>query len=307
MGIKKVLVFVLMITIILGLSVLAFSAEQKVIGVTLMTREHVFFNLLEEAMQKRADEFGYKLIVMDSNFDLNKQLGQIDDFIVQEVDAVIISPAATGGLEPSIKKLAQAKIPVVTNNIKINSNDPIIISQIGTDNYGGGYLAGEYAAEKVLNKKGKVCVITYAEIQETLDRERGFKDAVSKYQDIEVLDTQNYAGSAEKAQQLTQDMLVKFPEIDLIFTVGDPAVIGGIAAVKAAGRNVKFIGFDGNPEAIEAIKEGGMWIADVSQHPEQMGTFTIDALNAFWSGQPYPSIIKIPTSIIDKESLEKSN
>ncbi|MCX6089229.1 MAG: substrate-binding domain-containing protein [Candidatus Atribacteria bacterium] len=302
---KKYGIVFLTCVMVMTWSFIAFSAEQKVIGVTLMTREHVFFNLLEEAMQKRADELGYKLVIMDANFDLNKQLGQIDDFIVQKVDAVIISPAATGGLEPAIKKLASVKIPVVTNNIKINSTDPIIISQVGTDNYGGGALAGEYAAEKVLNKKGKVAVITFAEIQETLDRDRGFKDTIAKYPDITVLDTQNYAGSAEKAQQLTQDMLVKFPEIDLIYTVGDPAVVGGLAAVKTAGRTVKFIGFDGNPEAIEAIKAGGMWIADVSQHPDQMGKFTIDALNAYWSGQSYPSIIKIPTSIIDKDNLEK--
>jgi len=306
MILKKTWILIMSIIFILSFSFVVYGAEQKVIGVTLMTREHVFFNLLEEAMQKRADELGYKLIVMDSNFDLNKQLGHIDDFIVQKVDAVIISPAATGGLEPAIKKLAEAKIPVVTNNIKINSTDPIIISQIGTDNFGGGYLAGEYAAEKVLDKKGKVCVITFSEIQETLDRERGFKDAIAKYPDIKILDTQNYAGSAEKAQQLTQDMLVKFPEIDLIYTVGDPAVVGGIAAVKTAGRTVKFIGFDGNPEAIEAIKAGGMWIADVSQHPDQMGKFTIDALNAYWGGQSYPSIIKIPTSIIDRENLTKT-
>jgi ribose transport system substrate-binding protein len=98
-------------------------------------------------------------------------------------------------------------------------------------------------------------------------------------------------------------MLVKFSKIDLIYTVGDPAVVGAMSAIKAAGRDIKLIGFDGNPEAIEAIKSGGMWVADVSQHPEEMGAKSVDVLKDFWAGKSVEKEIKIPTSIIDKDNL----
>ena len=280
----------------------AANAGEKTIGVTIMTREHVFFNIIEENLVKAAKDLGYKTIVMDANFDVNKQIGQIDDLITQKVDGMIIAPAATGGLEPVIKKLAAEKIPTVTVNIKINSDDPIIISSIGTDNYGGGYIAGEFAV-KYLKGKGNTAVITYAEIFDCRERERGFKEAVAVAPGIKVLDTQNYAGSAEKAQQLVQDMLIKFPDLDLIFGVGDPAVVGGMAAAKAAGKDVKFIGFDGNPEAVDAIKQGGMWIADATQSPDQMGKLSVQALDDFWKGKTPQKVIDIKCNLIDQVSL----
>lgn len=287
---------------ILFAGALAANAGEKTIGITIMTREHVFFNIMEANMLKKAKELGYKTIVMDANFDINKQIGQIDDLITQGVDGIIVAPAATGGLEPAVKKLAAAKIPCVTVNNKINSDDPIIISHITTDNYQGGKIAGEYTV-KYLKGQGDVAVITYAEIFECRERERGFKEAVAAAPGIKVLDTQNYAGSAEKAQQLVQDMIIKFPTLKLIFTVGDPAVVGGIAAAKAAGKHIDFIGFDGNPEAIDAIKQGGMWVADSSQSPDVIGAKAVEMLDNYWNGKPVTKAIDIQCNIIDKASL----
>lgn len=299
---KKVLFALCALALLAG--IVPAHAAEKTIGVTVLSREHVFFNIIEENLVNKAKELGYKTIVVDGNMDVNRQVGQLDDFIIQGVDAVVVAPAAVAGLEPAIRRLAAAKIPVVTIDNKINSDDPIIISSIGTDNHQGGYIAGEYAA-KHLGEKGNVAVITYAEIFGCRERERGFKEAVAKYPGIKVLDTQNYAGSAEKAQQLVQDMIIKFPELQLVFAVGDPAVVGGISAAKASGKEVKFIGFDGNPEAIEAIKQGGMWIADSSQNPVMIGTKAVETLDAYWNNRPIEKDVSIPCNIIDKESLSK--
>lgn len=296
-------------TILAAMAVILFagafgaSAGEKTIGITIMTREHVFFNIMEENMVKKAKELGYKTIVMDASFDINKQIGQIDDLITQQVDGIIIAPAATGGLEPAVKKLAAAKIPTVTVNNQIKSDDPIIISHITTDNYQGGKIAGEYTV-KYLKGEGEIAVITYAEIFECRERERGFTEAVAAAPGIKILDIQNYAGSAEKAQQLVQDMLIKFPNLKLVFTVGDPAVIGGIAAAKAAGKHVDFIGFDGNPEAIAAIKQGGMWVADSSQSPDVIGAMAVEMLDNHWKGKPVTKKIDITCNIIDKATLK---
>ncbi len=277
-------------------------AAEKTIGVTVLSREHVFFNIIEESILKKAGALGYKTVVVDANMDVNRQVGQLDDFIIQGVDAIVIAPAAVAGLEPAIKRIAAAGIPVVTIDNKINSDDPIIISSVGTDNHQGGYIAGEYAA-KHLGGEGEVAVITYAEIFGCRERERGFKEAVAKVPGISVVDTQNYAGSAEKAQQLVQDMIIKFPNLKLIFAVGDPAVVGGVSAAKAGGANVEFIGFDGNPEAIEAIRQGGLWVADASQNPVMIGEKAIETLDDHWNSRPVQKDVAIPCTIIDKESL----
>lgn len=292
---------------ILGVVALAFAvsavqAAEKTIGVTVLSREHVFFNIIEENLVNKAKELGYNTNVVDANMDVNRQIGQLDDFIIQGVDAVIVAPAAVAGLEPAIKRLAEAKIPVITIDNKINSTDPIILSSIMTDNYNGGFIAGEYTSKR-LNGEGEVAVITYSEIFGCRERERGFKEAVAKTPGIKVVDVQNYAGSAEKAQQLVQDMLIKFPELKLIFCVGDPAVVGGIAAAKASGRTVDFIGFDGNPEAIDAIREGGMWVADSSQNPKMIGEKSVETLDAYWNGRSIENDVQIPCTMIDITNL----
>ncbi len=289
--------------LVLALAIPAVQAGERNIGVSILSREHVFFNILEENLLRKAKELGFKTNVVDANMDVNRQIGQLDDFIIQGVDAVIVAPAAVAGLEPAIKRLAAAKIPVVTIDNKINSDDPIIISGIMTNNYQGGYIAGEYTA-KHLNGQGEVAVITYAEIFGCRERERGFKEAVAKVAPgITVVDTQNYAGSSEKAQQLVQDMLIKFPDLKLVFCVGDPAVIGGIAAAKASGKTVDFIGFDGNPEAADAIREGGMWLADSSQNPKMIGEQSIQTLDDYWNGRPIEKDVQIPCTILDKSNL----
>lgn len=277
------------------------AGEKKTIGVTLLSREHVFFNIIEEAMVEKARELGYDTVVVDSNMDINRQMNQLEDFIVQGVDAVIIAPAAVAGLEPAIKRLAVAKIPVVTIDNKVNSDDPIIISSIVGDNYSGGHMAGEWTV-KHLNGKGKVAIITYSEVVSCIDRENGYLDAVKGSQ-IEVLDTQSYSGSSEKAQRLVQDMLLKYPDLQLIFTVGDPAVIGGVAAAKAAGKRVEFIGFGGDPAAVDIMMNDGMMVADIDMDPAGIGRKSVETLDNYWNGRPVEKDVKSPCSVMTKQTV----
>ena len=89
-----------------------------------------------------------------------------------------------------------------------------IVAHVATDNYKGGQLAGEYIAKKILiDKKGKVAIVTYSEIEACVKREEGFKEVISKYSDIKLLDVQNCSGSAEKAANVTQDMFAYSDEI----------------------------------------------------------------------------------------------
>ena len=84
----------------------------------------------------------------------------------------------------------------------------------------------------------------------------------------------NYRGDAGTAESLMSDALTQYPDMAVIFTVGDPACIGALAAIKAAGAPTTMIGFDANPEAHEAIldpENGKIWFADVAQNPYEIG------------------------------------
>ena len=120
-------------------------------------------------------------------------------------------------------------------------------------------------------------IIGYPEPQSCIDRENGWFSVVNEYKDkynLTIVNIGNYKGDADTAQQLMDGALVEYPDMAVIFTVGDPACIGALAAIKNAGATTNMIGFDANPEAHEAIldpENGKIWFADVAQDPYTIG------------------------------------
>jgi len=152
---------------------------------------------------------------------------------------------------------------------------------VGTDNYQGGVVGGE-ACIAVLDELGlkegaTVGIIGYPEPQSCIDRENGWMEVMNAKKDeykLNIVNIGNYEGDAGKAQELMEAALTANPEMAVIFTVGDPACIGALAAIKTAGASTKMIGFDANPEAHEAIldpEDGKIWVGDVAQDPYQIG------------------------------------
>ena len=138
------------------------------------------------------------------------------------------------------------------------------------------------ATIKALEDMGKtdgavIGIIGYPEPQSCIDRENGWFSVVNEYKDkynLTIVNIGNYKGDADTAQQLMDGALVEYPDMAVIFTGGDPACIGALAAIKNAGATTKMIGFDANPEAHEAIldpENGKIWFADVAQDPYTIG------------------------------------
>jgi ribose transport system substrate-binding protein len=292
----------LVILMVLGIAVSAAPKKQVVVGVSLLTREHVFYNNIESALVKKAKELGVKLIVQDASKDSNKQLSQVQDFITQKVNAIILCPTNSAGSKSMVELANKAKIPVFTMDI---SSDGKTVAHVATDNYKGGELAAEYVAKKMLpGAKGEVAIVTYSEVESCVNREKGFKDFLTKnYPNIKVVDVQNCSGDQAKAADVTQNMLLKHPNLQVIFGVGDPFAMGALSAIKAANKNVQVIGFDGNPEGINEIKSGGLWKADVAQDPAAIGAKTLEAVMTKLSGKNVPKLIPIAPKIIDKSNL----
>lgn len=277
--------------------------DKVVIGVSLLNSTHVFYNNIQKGLESKAKELGWELIIQDAAADANKQLSQVQDFITQKVNAIIICPTNSAGSKSMVELADEANIPVFTMDIE---SDGEVVSHVATDNYTGGKLAAQYMIEKLLtNKKGNAAVITYSEIEACIQREKGFTDYVKKNApDIKIVDIQNYSGDQQKAADVMQNMLLKYEKIDVVFAVGDPAAIGALSSIEAAGKNTKIIGYDGNPEGIEAIKSGGNWVADVAQHPTAIADKTLEAVKTKLDGGTPEKQIKIAPYIIDKENTK---
>ncbi|MDI6766266.1 MAG: substrate-binding domain-containing protein [Bacteroidota bacterium] len=279
------------------------TKSTKIIGVTLLTRAHVFYKDLEEGLKTEAAKNGYELIITAGDFDLGKQSNQIEDFITRKVDAIIVCPVDSRGVGPAIKKANDAKIPVFTADIA--SQEGEIVSHIASDNVAGGKLAGEYLA-KVLNDKGKVAIIGQPTVTSVLDRTQGFKDAIAKYPDIKIVVDLNAEGVRDKAMQITSDVLQAHPDLDGIFGINDDSALGALDAVMQYKRlDIKIVGYDATPPARDAILKDTPLKADVIQNPKKIGETTIQKIYDYFAGKAVPRIVPVEVDIVDRETLQK--
>ncbi|MCM5553233.1 substrate-binding domain-containing protein [Pleomorphomonas sp. NRK KF1] len=266
---------------------LATSAMADGIGASLLTQQHPFYIELADAMKAEATAKDVKLEVAIANQDLNKQLADVEDFIVKGVDVIVLSPVDSKGVKAVIEKAQKAGIKVITVDVPASGVD--VTSYIGTDNYTGGVKAGELMA-KELGDKGKVAIIDYPTVQSVVNRIDGFKKAIGEHKDIEIVAQQTGITRAE-ALAAAQNMLQANPDIQGIFGFGDDAALAAAVAVKSAGleNQVKVIGFDGMEEARNAVDTNPVMVGVIQQFPGEMGKQAVDTAIDVIAGKDVPA------------------
>lgn len=273
----------------------------KTIGVSLLTREHDFYRQLERGLRDEAAKRGYKLIITTGDFDLAKQQSEIDNFLVQHVDAIVVCPTDTKGIAPAIEKANAANIPVFTADIAAQGGR--VVSHIASDNVAGGRLAAEYLA-KAIGGKGNVGIISQPELQSVIDRESGFREAIAKYPGVHIVAAINGAGVRDRALRAADDMFQAHPDLAGVFAINDETALGALSSAETHRLSkLVLVGYDAAPEALKAIAGGTQLKADVAQQPNDIGHRTIEAIAAHFAGQTPPAVIAVPVRIIDADSV----
>ncbi len=281
------------------------TGNTKTIGVALLTRAHIFYRDLEEGLREEAAKHNYDLIVTASEFDLGKQMGQMEDFIAQKVDAIILCPVDSKGIGAGIRKANEVGIPVFTADIASQEGD--VVSHIASDNVAGGRLAGEYLA-KFLDGKGKIAIINQPALTSVLDRVTGFLEAIEKYPDLKIVADVNGQGVRDKAMQVATDVLQANPELDGIFGINDDSALGALDAVQQFERSgIAIIGYDATPPAADAIRKGTALKADVVQFPKLIGSTTVATIASYFSGNEVPAVVPVEVGIVDKAALDEQH
>ena len=272
----------------------------KTVGVSLLTREHDFYRQLEAGLRDEAAKKGYRLIITTGDFDLAKQQSEIDNFLVQGVDAIVVCPTDTKGIAPAIEKANAANVPVFTADIAAQGGK--VVSHIASDNVAGGRLAAEYVA-KAIGGKGDVGIISQPELQSVIDRESGFREAIAKYPGIHVVAAINGAGVRDRALRAADDMFQAHPKLAAVFAINDETALGALSSAQTHRLNdLVIVGYDAAPEALKAIVQGTQLKADVAQQPTEIGHRTIEAIAAHFAGQQVPPVIAVPVRIVDADS-----
>ncbi|MHC4958267.1 MAG: substrate-binding domain-containing protein [Planctomycetota bacterium] len=279
------------------------AAGEKTIGVTLLTQTHDFFKDLEEGLREEAKKHGYRLIIQAAEFDPTIQARQLEDFVTQNVDAIIVCPCDSDAVAASLRPAAAANIPVFTADIAAKGAK--VVSHIASDNEQGGRLAGE-AMAKLLGGKGKVLIIDHPTVSSVQDRTRGFEEALGKHPGITVVDKPSADGQRAKAQAVMEDALTTHGDLAGVFGINDDSALGALRAVEAAGRkDLVILGYDATPEARAAISRGSALKADVIQYPRQIGAKTVATIARYFKGEKVAPLIPVDVGIVDAAALAK--
>jgi len=276
--------------------------KPKVIGATLLTQGHVFYQDLVAALQAEAEQRGMKLSVQYCEFDGAKQNDQMETFVLQRVDAIIVSPQDSSAIAPAINEARAKNVPVFTVDIAAHNAD--VVSHIASDNVQGGRLIGEYLA-KLLGGKGRVAIVDQPETASVQERVAGFLEAIGKYPEITVVQRVPGGGQRDKAFAAAQDLVQAHPDLNGLFGINDDSALGALAAVEAAGldKQIAIVGYDGTPEAQKAILAGTALKADTVQYPKQISQKAIETIAAYFDGKPVPPVVPVPCGIMDAQIL----
>lgn len=272
----------------------------KRIGVTLLTTEHEFYRQLEAGLREAAQKHGYTVLITSGDFDLAKQQAEIDNFVVQKVDAIIACPVDSRGIAPAIARAQAAGIPVFTSDIRAIGAH--VISHVASNSYEGGRMAAEFMA-KTLHDTGSVAVIGQPEVQSGADRAQGFTETLAKsHPHMQLVSVLNGGGVRDRALKTADDLLQAHPNLDGIFAINDESALGALSSATSHGKtgaNFTIVGYDATTEAVKAIHGHTPLKADIAQQPRLIGSETIDAIAAYFGKQPYDSVIAVPMTVVD--------
>jgi ribose transport system substrate-binding protein len=272
------------------------------VGVTLLTEAHVFYQDLKKGLLKAADSLGMDLHVVAGEGDLARQTAQVENFITQKMDAIIIAPVDSRGIVSAVEEANRAGIPVFTADIA--SAGGHVTSHIASDNAQAGRLLGEYMASQ-LKAAGDIAILDQPTVSSVIDRVRGFREAIAKYPGIHIVAAPAVdRGLRDLSKNKTDNLLQAYPRLAGVFGSNDDCALGALASVRAAGKsNIVIVGFDATPEARAAISDGGALKADAVQYPEVIGRKTMETVYRALHGEQVPPSVVVAVGIVDRDSL----
>ena len=284
----------------------AFAEKQlNSVAVTVGDLGNPFFVQIAHGAQDQAKKINpaVKFTAQSSNYDVNNQANQIDNFISAGDQLLILNAADSKGIAPAVIRAKAAGMTVVAVDVTADGG---VDATVTSNNKQAGELAGQYLADR-LKGKGNVVIVNGPPVSSIQDRVAGFLEVVKKYPGIKILSQdQNAGASRDGGLRVMTDLLTAFPKIDAVFSINDPQAVGCDLAAKQAGRKDFFIvSVDGAPEVVPFLKDPTSLIAaTAAQDPytmaEQAVTIGYDIVNG---KKPASPTILIPVSLITKENV----
>jgi ribose transport system substrate-binding protein len=272
------------------------------IGLSISTLNNPFFVTLRDGAQSAADEAGAELIVSDAQNDTAQQQDDIQNFVTQQVNMILVNPVDSDAVVPAIEAANQANIPVIALDRGASGGE--IATTIASDNVQGGNMAGEELIRLV--SSGSVAQLEGTPgADPARDRGQGFQDAIDAQGAVEVVASQTANFDRAEGLNVAENILQANPEIAGIFAQNDEMALGAVQALgESAGDEVKVVGFDATEDGLSAIQDGTM-NATVAQQPSAIGSLGVENAIRVIDGESVEENIPVEVQLVTPDNVSE--
>jgi inositol transport system substrate-binding protein len=274
-------------------SIPAQAAEKVKIGVTMALFDDVWLTLVRDAMTKWAKNHpDVELTIVDANNDSAKQTGQVENFLAQGMNAVVILPVDTAATGPMTKAVVKAGKPLVYVNRK-PSNLPKGVAYCGSNSIEAGVMNMEELGKAMGGKGNLVILMGELSNEAAIGRTDGIKKIVKeKFPDIKIVREQTGNWKREQGKTIMENWLASGQEIDGVASNNDEMALGALQAIKAAGKlgKIPVGGTDGSHDALESMSKGEL-NNTVFQDPVGQGEEAVNAAYLLVKKEPNPKVV----------------
>jgi len=245
---------------------------------------------------------GLKVVMVDAQSDVQKQFSQVENFVAQKVDAIILNPCELEASTPAVDYVKKAGIPLVLVNQTTKSAGD---SYIGSNDFEAGRMAMEAIAKKLNGQGGVLMLHGIMGTSAQLQREAGAREVFAKYPGLKLVDHQTASWDRAKAMALTENWIQAHKgKFSAVFAHNDEMAMGALLALERAGlkKDVYVIGIDAIAQALSAVKEGRL-DATVFQDAVGQGKGSVDAAIQLAKKQPCAKETMIPFQLVTRENI----
>lgn len=279
---------------------------RKVIGVSMLSLQSEFVVNVKDAIEDAANEQDVRLIVNDAQRAAEKQVQQVESFISQGVDAIILNPCEMEASSPAVRRAQEAGIPIINVNSETSATPD---GFVGSRDEESAELALEHIAQQLGGKGNIVVMHGYMGQAAQLKRAAATKTVLAKYPDITILAEQTAEWDRAKAMSLMENWIQSYgSRIDAVFAQNDEMGMGALQALEQANlkNQVVVVSIDAISDALQAVRDGRL-DATVYQNAKAQGKnavlMALDFIHHKDSVQNRTEFI--PFQLVTKENVDQ--
>jgi len=277
------------------------AGAEITIGFAISSFDNDFFVTLAAAAEDAAADAGVTLTVSDAGGDAATQASQVEDFITQAVDVILLNPVDSDAIVASVEAANEAGIPVITVDRGATGGE--VVSHIASDNVAGGQLAGEFLFEQMGGEGGVLELEGIPGTSAARDRGQGFQQALDAAAGIERLAKQTANFARDEGLTVAQNLLQAHPDAAGLFAHNDDMALGAVEAAAAAGSDLIIVGFDAAPDALQAIKDGTM-AGTIAQQPDLMGALAVATAIRVANGESVDAYTPVEIALVTADNVD---